>query len=163
MLTISGKLARAMNPGIETSGDFDVVMNPVSCPSEDGSITAVPPEEQAPAPTEAFLNSLTREINKEDVGQMVDSQNHMLSRFEKTVEMLINFNVLSESRYTPTHHEFKKHTALLTDMKKDLDGIFRRIRSLKQSLSKQYPEAFKASQNDIRNSVIEDDEEEEAS
>lgn len=52
-----------------------------------------------------------------------------LSRFEKTNEMLINFNMLSSSRFETTSQEFKRHTMLLYDMKKDLDVVFRRIRS----------------------------------
>lgn len=51
-----------------------------------------------------------------------------LSRYEKTNEMLINFNLLSLSRYEATSQEFKKHTQVLYEMKKDLDNVFRRIR-----------------------------------
>ena len=51
-----------------------------------------------------------------------------LSRFEKTNEMLINFNLLSTARYDVTVKEFHQHTQLLYDMKKDLDGVFKRIR-----------------------------------
>lgn len=51
-----------------------------------------------------------------------------LSRYEKTNEMLINFNLLSSSRYEVTVKEFQNHTQLLSDMKRDLDSIFKRIR-----------------------------------
>jgi hypothetical protein len=56
--------------------------------------------------------------------------------------MLINFNQLSFQRYEASVQDFQKHTQLLFDMKKDLDSIFKRIRSLKQRLSKTYPDAF---------------------
>ena len=51
-----------------------------------------------------------------------------LMRFEKTNEMLLNFNILSKARFETTQHEFKKHTQLLAEMKMDLDQVFKRIR-----------------------------------
>lgn len=53
-----------------------------------------------------------------------------LSRFEKTNEMLINFNILSANRFAVTSAQFRQNTQLLYDMKKDLDSIFKRIRYL---------------------------------
>merc|ERR1712059_109124 len=38
--------------------------------------------------------------------------------------------------------DFKKHTATVLDMKKDLDSIFKRIRNIKAKLAKQMPEAY---------------------
>jgi len=51
-----------------------------------------------------------------------------MSRFEKTNEMLLNFNRLSDVRYESTQTDFRKHIHLLHEMRKDLDNIFRRIR-----------------------------------
>ena len=42
--------------------------------------------------------------------------------------MLLNFNALSKGRYETTQQEFRKHTLLLSSMKKDLDAVFKRIR-----------------------------------
>lgn len=53
-----------------------------------------------------------------------------LDRFEKTNEMLINFNGLSNVRLQQMNENFLLHTRTLLEMKKDLDSIFRRIRSL---------------------------------
>ena len=53
---------------------------------------------------------------------------HRLSRYEKTNEMLINFNILSSGRFQTTQQTFVKHTELLSDMKADLDSVFKRIR-----------------------------------
>uniref|UniRef100_A0A670Z439 KxDL motif-containing protein 1 n=1 Tax=Pseudonaja textilis TaxID=8673 RepID=A0A670Z439_PSETE len=65
-----------------------------------------------------------------------------LDRFEKTNEMLLNFNNLSGVRMQQMNERFLHHTRTLVEMKKDLDSIFRRIRTLKGKLAKQYPEAF---------------------
>lgn len=57
-----------------------------------------------------------------------------LQRFEKTTEMLTNCNQLSASRLRAASVEFKKHTQLLLDMKKDLNFIFKKIRAIKTKL-----------------------------
>ena len=49
-------------------------------------------------------------------------------RFEKTNEMLLNFNVLSVSRYESVEKDFHRYTTLLIDMKKDLDNAHSRIK-----------------------------------
>lgn len=51
-----------------------------------------------------------------------------LDRFEKTNEMLLNFNNLSSVRMQQMNERFLHHTRTLVEMKKDLDSIFRRIR-----------------------------------
>lgn len=56
--------------------------------------------------------------------------------------MLTNCNQLSVHRLKTAGTEFKKHIALLIEMKKDLDYIFKRIRLVKNKLSQQYPQAF---------------------
>merc|ERR1719397_1227337 len=66
---------------------------------------------------------------------MVRAQKKMLQRFEKTNEMLTNVNTLSATRLDRATTDFKKHTAMVIDMKKDLDSIFRRIRNNKAGQS----------------------------
>lgn len=56
--------------------------------------------------------------------------------------MLTNCNQLSINRLKTAGTEFKKHTALLIEMKRDLDYIFKKIRLVKNKLSQQYPQAF---------------------
>lgn len=56
--------------------------------------------------------------------------------------MLTNCNALSVNRLKSAGAEFKKHTQLLLEMKKDLDNIFKRIRVMKTKLASQYPLAF---------------------
>ena len=65
-----------------------------------------------------------------------------LQRFEKTNEMLTNCNNLCVTRLKTASAEFKKHTTLLVEMRKDLDNIFKRIQVLKSKTNNQYPEAF---------------------
>merc|ERR1719458_821310 len=88
---------------------------------------------------------------------MVRAQKKMLQRFEKTNEMLTNVNTLSATRLDRATTDFKKHTAIVVDMKKDLDSIFRRIRNIKARLAKQMPEAY-GSVGAVEKSGEEDDE-----
>ncbi len=78
--------------------------------------------------SDAFMGSLTSMVNHDDISAILEAQTQMLSRFEKTNEMLSNFNNLSAARYEKTLEEFKEHTQTLMDMRKDLESVFRRIR-----------------------------------
>ncbi|XP_049939891.1 kxDL motif-containing protein CG10681 isoform X1 [Schistocerca serialis cubense] len=93
---------------------------------------------------EVFIQGLAGIVDQQDVEAMIRAQKQMLQRFEKTNEMLTNCNALSVTRLKSAGSEFKKHTQLLLEMKKDLDNIFKRIRILKTKLSAQYPQAFAA-------------------
>lgn len=65
-----------------------------------------------------------------------------LQRFEKTNEMLLNVNALSINRLKNVTEDYKKHAKLLTEMKKDLEYIFKKIRHIKGKLENKYPDAF---------------------
>ncbi|XP_063313382.1 kxDL motif-containing protein 1 [Pelobates fuscus] len=95
-----------------------------------------------PTASGVFCSRIQNMVNSEDVNAIILAQRHMLDRFEKTNEMLLNFNNLSSTRLQQMNDRFVHHTKTLVEMKKDLDMIFRRIRMLKGKLSKQYPESF---------------------
>ncbi|XP_045505186.1 kxDL motif-containing protein CG10681 [Colias croceus] len=92
---------------------------------------------------EVFVQGLAGMVNQSDVEAIIRAQKTMLQRFEKTTEMLTNCNQLSASRLRAASLEFKKHTQLLLDMKKDLNYIFKKIRAIKTKLSTQYPDDYK--------------------
>lgn len=110
---------------------------------------------------------------------LVNCCENRLDRFEKTNEMLINFNGLSNVRLQQMNERFLLHTRTLVEMKKDLDSIFRRIRlvsttptmqkqkntplitgflclsrTLKGKIAKQYPEAFSSELFDFYSSQL---------
>uniref|UniRef100_A0A2H1WXV2 SFRICE_030935 n=1 Tax=Spodoptera frugiperda TaxID=7108 RepID=A0A2H1WXV2_SPOFR len=93
---------------------------------------------------EVFVQGLAGMVNQNDVETVIRAQKNMLQRFEKTTEMLTNCNQLSASRLRAASTEFKKHTQLLLEMRKDLEFIFKKIRAIKTKLSTQYPEAYKS-------------------
>ena len=49
-------------------------------------------------------------------------------RFEKTNEMIVNFNSISNARYINIEKLFRQHLGVLSSAKKDLDSIHKRIR-----------------------------------
>ncbi|XP_014298403.1 uncharacterized protein LOC103579322 isoform X3 [Microplitis demolitor] len=102
---------------------------------------------------EVFIQGLAGLVDQQDVESMIRAQKQMLQRFEKTNEMLTNCNQLSISRLKSAGAEFKKHTALLAEMKKDLDYIFKKIRIVKNKLNQQYPQAFNEA---VRSSLAEE-------
>ncbi|XP_077598841.1 kxDL motif-containing protein 1 [Stigmatopora nigra] len=111
-----------------------------------------------PTASGVFCSRMLSMVNSEDVNAIIQAQRHMLDRFEKTNEMLINFNGLSNVRLQQMNERFLLHTRTLIEMKKDLDSIFRRIRTLKGKIGKQYPDAF----SNIHESPVPEDEDMEA-
>ncbi|KAK9710761.1 hypothetical protein QE152_g25844 [Popillia japonica] len=107
---------------------------------------------------EVFIQGLAGIVAQQDVETMIRAQKQMLQRFEKTNEMLTNCNALSANRLKTVGPEFKKHTQLLVDMKKDLDYIFKKIRAIKTKLSSQYSDAFAEA---LRSSLAEECKEDE--
>ncbi|XP_069676737.1 kxDL motif-containing protein CG10681 [Periplaneta americana] len=108
---------------------------------------------------EVFIQGLAGIVDQQDVEAMIRAQKQMLQRFEKTNEMLTNCNALSVNRLKSAGTEFKKHTQLLLEMKKDLDNIFKRIRIIKAKLASHYPQAYSAVTE--KSLKVEEDEEEE--
>ena len=56
--------------------------------------------------------------------------------------MLSNCNSLSASRLERASKDFKQHVSNLNDMKKDLEIIFKRIKSIKSKVSNAHPETY---------------------
>lgn len=61
------------------------------------------------------------------------------------------------NRFKTVAPEFKKHIQLLTEMKKDLEYIFKKVRTIKTKLAAQYPDAMAEA---VRSSFAEECEEE---
>jgi hypothetical protein len=94
--------------------------------------------------SEVFVQGLAGLVNHQDVESMIRAQKKMLQRFEKTNEMLSNCNSLSASRLERATRDFRNHMNYLTDLKKDLEVVFKRIRAIKSKATNQNPESFRA-------------------
>lgn len=94
------------------------------------------------SPSRSIVQSTLSLLNEADLAQVLSNQGLMLARFEKTNEMLRTVLQLSAHRYEQMSVEFRGHTQALGTMKRDLDAIFRRIRTLKAVIAKQLPHEF---------------------
>ena len=84
--------------------------------------------------SEVLVQGLAGVVSQDDVGLMVQSQKEMLQRFEKTNEMLSNVNNLSTIRLDRANKDFKKHTMNMLNMKRDLEIISKRLKSIREAL-----------------------------
>nr|XP_039256050.1 kxDL motif-containing protein 1-like [Styela clava] len=107
---------------------------------------------------EAVMNSSTLDqklqnlINNEDVDAIIKAQQTTLRRLEKSNAMLTNCNTLSSQQLLLASEKFTRHTATLQEMRKDLQSIFTRIRTLRAKLKTQYPGEFSlALENNMQN------------
>lgn len=80
-----------------------------------------------------------------------------LQRFEKTNEMLTNCNALSQNRLKNVTEDYKKNCKLLLEMKRDLEYIFKKIRTIKGKLETKYPDAFEQVNKQVPTHIEEDE------
>nr|CAG4648201.1 EOG090X0CBU [Moina brachiata] len=109
-------------------------------------------------PSEVFVQGCAGFTNQHDIEQMIRAQKQMLQRFEKTNEMLVNCNALSQIHLQKATSEFKKHIQLLHELKRDLDNIFKRVKVLKVKTATQYPQQYQDAVNYVQ-PVLEEEEE----
>ncbi|VDP45268.1 unnamed protein product [Schistosoma mattheei] len=83
------------------------------------------------------------------IGNLIDSseavniialQESMLTKFEKTNEMLRTVSELSDGRCRILFTELTTHTKTIISLKKEMDDVFKRIRSIKKLLCSNFPE-----------------------
>nr|CAG4641160.1 EOG090X0CBU [Eulimnadia texana] len=106
---------------------------------------------------EVFIQGLAGLVDQRDVEEVVRAQKQMLQRFEKTNEMLVNCNSLSQAHFAKASQELKRHVELLVSVKRDLDNIFKRVRVLKGRVKSQYPEAYKQASSQVKPLPVEEE------
>jgi hypothetical protein len=72
--------------------------------------------------------------------------------------MLTNCNALSQSRLKNVTEDYKKNCKLLLEMKKDLEYVFKKIRTIKGKLESKYPESFEQVSKQVPTHIEEDEE-----
>ncbi|CAK9299262.1 unnamed protein product [Gordionus sp. m RMFG-2023] len=82
-----------------------------------------------------YVDSLVNIIDNNDVSLIIENQAVILERFEKSDEMLANLNSLLKSRYDITMLQIRKHANILILIRKDLEYIHKKIKSIKLKLS----------------------------
>eukprot|EP00038_Savillea_parva_P029695 m.72850 g.72850 ORF g.72850 m.72850 type:complete len:170 (-) comp8804_c0_seq2:90-599(-) len=93
-----------------------------------------------------FGRAMMDMVNHDTLKDIAETQERMLKRFEKTNEKLDSFNEVASARLQVAAANFARHTALMHEARRDLQSVFRRIRTLKARLTERYPEGFNAVQ-----------------
>lgn len=105
----------------------------------------------------AFVDSLTGQVNNETMQKIIEKQRECLWKFEKANEMMSNCTQLCEKRLVKVKKDAIGHNELIMQMKNDMDFIFKKIRRFKKSLSSEYPEVYnKVVQEQVRPSEDDD-------
>ncbi|KAL3078817.1 hypothetical protein niasHS_014599 [Heterodera schachtii] len=117
-------------------------------PSSSQSISMASSADGSPLREENFVHSLKSQVDGENIEEIIQSQKKALERFEKTNEMLGTCSSLAEKRLDRARKDFAIGKEKICRAKSDLDSIFRRIASFKQTLANNYPAEFVAAQTD---------------
>lgn len=100
--------------------------------------------------TKGFTSMLQDLPRKKDCCGIILTQKNTLRKYEETNEMLRQFLELSEATHKILLEKFTTHSKTLSQLKKDLENCFKRIRDLKTKLQAKYPEAFAATADAIK-------------
>ncbi|CAH8512641.1 unnamed protein product [Schistosoma rodhaini] len=87
--------------------------------------------------------SIENMINSSEAVNIIALQEAMLTKFEKTNEMLRTVSELSDGRCKILFTELTAHTKTIISLKKEMDDVFKRIRSIKKLLYSNFPEDMK--------------------
>jgi len=132
-------------------------------------------EDAKPTLGDIFTDRVESLMKHRDIDSVLDDQHHMydpilsvsrvslvlppnrLNNLEMMNEKLKFLNMISQSRYEASVTAFRFHMRLLSGVKKDLDSVFRRIRTLKTKLGAHYPEIMAEVQDKYTVHVSDDD------
>lgn len=106
---------------------------------------------------DAFLDKLFSMPNYAAISNIRSEQENMYRALEVANWKLASFNEVSEATFQEHAPLFRQHVRSLQEMKKELDSIFRRIRTLKAKASVMYPEAYTAAQERVSSTLDSDD------
>lgn len=77
--------------------------------------------------------------------------------YKTTQQKLEAFNKFSKARYQEVYKHFELHTKLLKQVKEDLDGVFTKLRKIKNQLALKYPDEMQVVLQKYPPPQVEDD------
>eukprot|EP01102_Stenamoeba_stenopodia_P000767 TRINITY_DN10719_c0_g1_i1.p2 TRINITY_DN10719_c0_g1~~TRINITY_DN10719_c0_g1_i1.p2 ORF type:complete len:113 (+),score=25.58 TRINITY_DN10719_c0_g1_i1:74-412(+) len=87
-----------------------------------------------------YARELFTLINHEDVVNILQSQEETEVRLLQSIQTLKQFNDFSALIHNNLYKDYEKHTKMMKEMAKDIDNIFRRIRTLRRKYHSVYPD-----------------------
>lgn len=94
------------------------------------------------------LEAIPKLIDRGDVKQMLSLQTGAIDRLESTNIGLANSNTISQKKLATTMKLFKKTARQISDSKRDLDVIYKKISDLKNNLRVERPDLFQSQVRD---------------
>ncbi|KAI8086989.1 uncharacterized protein B0P05DRAFT_465962 [Gilbertella persicaria] len=93
----------------------------------------------------------------QEVKVILQDQDECLTIYKETQQKLEAFNKFSQARYQNIHKHFEAHTKLLEQTKSDLNGVFGKLRKIKNQLALQYPNEMNRVLNKYPPPQVQDD------
>ncbi|KAI9597584.1 hypothetical protein BDF19DRAFT_433833 [Syncephalis fuscata] len=84
---------------------------------------------------------LVGSVNEQLLAEMISLQERTLITATHTHDTLAAFNEFAEARYAELQRRLEHHITFVLGLRKDLDGVFRRLRTLKDQCRDRYPNA----------------------
>eukprot|EP00800_Vazella_pourtalesii_P008306 TRINITY_DN21943_c0_g1_i1.p1 TRINITY_DN21943_c0_g1~~TRINITY_DN21943_c0_g1_i1.p1 ORF type:complete len:144 (+),score=19.44 TRINITY_DN21943_c0_g1_i1:54-485(+) len=81
-------------------------------------------------------------VDTQQIDEIHKHQSYILNRLEIANAKLAQVNKFSIHNFIKIGPQIKRHTRTLIDTKKELDSIFRRIRTLQSRIQSQYPDSY---------------------
>ncbi|KAJ1556080.1 hypothetical protein HK096_001226 [Nowakowskiella sp. JEL0078] len=106
-------------------------------------------------PTEIPPNSLPN--SNSPISDLFLSQRKIISKLEASTTALDSFNTFSQTRYSENLANMQRYTKTIVTLRDDLDLVFKRIRTLKETLRKKHPKEFNMACDEIGCVDVEDD------
>lgn len=91
-------------------------------------------------------DKITRFVNKNEVGHMIDIQTTAISKLQRTNTSLAECSAIASDKLISTTKLFKKTAKHISDSKRDLDVIFKKLLDLKSKIRAERPDLFAAQQ-----------------
>lgn len=107
--------------------------------ASEGSSSAA---KQHPTSLPEVFEEIPKLIDKDAIKKMVNLQVAAIDRLESTNKSLINCNTMAQNKLSTTAKLYKKTSKQLSDSKKDLDVIYKKILDLKAKIRAERPELF---------------------
>lgn len=88
------------------------------------------------------VSKIPKLVNCDNVSCMIDLQTTAIDRLESTNKSIMSCNTLAQSKLASTAKLFKKTTKQMSETKKDLDFIYKKILELKHKVKTERPDLF---------------------
>lgn len=97
---------------------------------------------EAQNPLASAVSEIPQLMNKDHVTNIINLQEKAIDRLESTNKSLISCNTLAQGRLASTAKLFKKTSKQMSEAKKDLDFIYKKIQDLKNRIKTERPDLF---------------------